>query len=115
MTSGDTQDRDGGCWLLDSVRGRLPRMREVLVDSAFSRRFRDWVRRWCGWPVTTSMKGTGWFMVQARRWVVERTFAWLVRYRRLVIDYEYLPETTENLIYAAMIHRMLRTMHPTRQ
>ena len=46
------------------------------------------------------------------RWVVERTFAWLVRYRRLVVDYEYHPETSEASIQAAMIHRMLRKLHP---
>ena len=48
----------------------------------------------------------------ARRWVVERTFAWFVRYRRLVVDYEYHPETSEAMIQAAMIHRMLRCLHP---
>jgi len=46
----------------------------------------------------------------ARRFNV--TFAWFVRYRRLMVDYEYLPETSEAIIQAAMIHRMLRCLHP---
>lgn len=49
------------------------------------------------------------------RWVVERTFAWLGRYRRLSKDYEYLPQTSETMIYAAMTHLMLRRLarsHP---
>ncbi len=45
-----------------------------------------------------------------RRWVVERTFAWLGRYRRLSKDYEQLPETSEAMIYAAMVHLMLRRL-----
>ena len=48
------------------------------------------------------------FVVLPRRWVVERTFAWLGRYRRLSKDYEQLPETSEAMIYAAMVRIMLR-------
>ena len=48
------------------------------------------------------------FVVLSRRWVVERTFAWLVRNRRLSKDYEFLPETEEAFMYAAMIRLMLR-------
>jgi hypothetical protein len=42
--------------------------------------------------------------------VVERTFAWIGRYRRFSKDYEYLPATSETLIYAAMSHRMVRRL-----
>ncbi len=47
------------------------------------------------------------FKVLPRRWVVERTFAWLGRYRRLSKDYEYLPQTSKTMIDAAMTHLML--------
>jgi transposase len=108
----DHQDRDGGRWLLSQVRHLLPRMVEVIADSGFSRKFIDWVRRVCGWKVTiTATEGKG-FNLHPRRWVVERTFAWLVKYRRLAKDYEYLTETSEAMIYAAMIHRMVRHLHP---
>lgn len=50
------------------------------------------------------------FNVLPRRWVVERTFAWLGKCRRLSKDYEALPETTEILVYLAMIRLMLRRL-----
>ncbi len=50
-----------------------------------------------------------------RRWVVERTFGWLGRYRRLSKDYEELPETSEAMIYAAMIHLMVKRLARQRQ
>jgi putative transposase len=108
----DHQDRDGGRWLLSQARGRLPRLVEVIADSGSSRKFIDWVRRAWGWKVTTTATAAEGFRVHPRRWVVERTFAWLVKYRRLGKDHEYLTETSEAMIYAAMIHRMVRRLHP---
>jgi putative transposase len=113
VTTADVQERDGGCWLLAGVRHLLARVREVIADSAFSKRFQEFVRGVCRWKVTITTKAAQGFVLQPRRWVVERTFAWFVRYRRLMVDYEYLPETSEALIYAAMTHRMLRRLHPT--
>jgi len=48
------------------------------------------------------------FTILARRWVVERTFAWIGRYRRMSKDYEYLPKTSEVMIYLSMTKTMLR-------
>ncbi|WP_425365362.1 transposase [Gloeothece verrucosa] len=50
------------------------------------------------------------FQLLARRWVVERTFAWLLKKRRLVVDYEKFPETSECFIYIAMVHLMLKRL-----
>jgi len=115
VVAASVQDRDGGRWLLASVRGLLPLLREVIVDSGFSKRFIDWVRRFCGWAVTTTAKAGEGFVVQPRRWVVERTFAWLVRYRRLIVDHERLPEVSESMVTGAMIHLMLRRLLPARK
>ena len=112
VMTADVQDRDGGRWLLRKFRRLLPRMREVIADSGFSRRFIDWVRRNLHWRVTTTATAPKGFRIHPRRWVVERTFAWLVKYRRLGKDYEYRTETSEAMIYAAMTHRMLRSLHP---
>lgn len=50
------------------------------------------------------------FVVQPRRWVVERTFAWLHNYRRLSKDYEEETESSEAMLYAAMTHLMVRRL-----
>ena len=110
----DHQDRDGGRWLLSQVRRSLPRLAEVIADSGFSKKFVEWVRRACGWKVTTTANAPKGFKVHPRRWVVDRTFAWLVKYRRLGKDFEYRTETSEAMIYAAMIHRMVRRLCPAR-
>jgi putative transposase len=65
-------------------------------------------------PVEEAMeidgRGESGFQILSKRWIVERTFAWLVRQRRLARDYERLPETSESFIYAAMIQLMLRRL-----
>jgi len=61
---------------------------------------------------TTTATAAKGFRVHPRRWVVERTFAWLVAYRRLGKDYECHTETSEAMIRAAMIHLMLRRLPP---
>ena len=53
------------------------------------------------------------FEVLPRRWVVERTLAWLSRCRRLSKDYEELPETGETWVHIAMVHLMLKSLQPT--
>lgn len=72
----------------------------------------DWVWQLAGWlfQVVKRSDDTKGFVVLPRRWVVERTFAWLGRYRRLSKDYEQLPETSEAMIYAAMVHLMLKRL-----
>jgi len=71
-----------------------------------------WVMDYCRWIVEVvrrpeQQKG---FVVLPKRWVVERTFGWLMRCRRLVRDYERLPETSETFIYLAMIRIMVKRL-----
>jgi putative transposase len=61
-----------------------------------------------GLRVTLRPKGATGFVLLPRRWVVERTFGWLGKYRRLSKDYEYLTTSSEAMIYVAMIHLMVR-------
>jgi putative transposase len=55
-------------------------------------------------------EGTHGFLLLPKRWVVERTFGWLDRYRRLSKDYEYLTQTSETMIRVAMIRLMVRRL-----
>jgi putative transposase len=62
--------------------------------------------RWVLEIVTRPAEACG-FQGLPHRWIVERTFAWFNRYRRLSKDYQFLPDTSEMMIYIAMIHLML--------
>jgi putative transposase len=109
----DTQDRDGAQAVLLEARGHFPRLRVIWADGGYAGRLIDWVKRTCGWLVRTVLRpvGSRGFVLLPKRWVVERTFAWLARYRRLARDYEYAVETSETMIRAAMIHLMTRRLH----
>ena len=72
----------------------------------------EWVRATCGWVLQTVLRpveARG-FVVLPKRWIVERTFAWIGRYRRHSKDYERNPETSEAMIYLAMINLMSRRL-----
>jgi putative transposase len=106
------QDRDGARLLLEKARGRFPRLRLIWADGGYTGKLVDWVKTLCLWVLeivkrSDDVKG---FQVLLHRWVVERTFGWLGRYRRLSKDYEGLPESSEAMIYIAMIHLMVRRL-----
>ena len=67
-------------------------------------------RRWGRYPVDVEPPPMPAFTVLPRRWVVERTLAWIGRYRRLSKDYEYLLESSETMVYLAMSRLMLRRL-----
>jgi putative transposase len=112
----DIQDRDGAKLVLAKVGGRRPRLQLIWADGGYAGQLVDWVRKQCGWLLQTVLRPVGvkGFVLLPRRWVVERTFAWLGRYRRLSKDYERLTATSETMIHIAMIHRMSRQLLPPR-
>jgi putative transposase len=115
VLAGDIQDVNGARLLLSKVKGRLPRFKHIWADASYTGTLIEWVRATCNWAleiVRVKDKPQS-FQVQPHRWVVERTFAWLGKYRRLSKDYEYLTESSEAMIYLAMTHIMLRRL--TRQ
>lgn len=108
------QDRDGARLVFAKLKGRFSRLQLVWADGGYAGQLVEWVRSFGGWVlqiVKRSDKPTG-FVVLPRRWVVERTFAWLGRCRRLSKDYEALPQSSENWIHIAMIQLMLRRLRP---
>lgn len=93
----------------------LPRLARVWADSAY-RALAGWVSRNVTWvlDIVTKRDGAVGFQVQPRRWIVERTFGWFGRYRRLSKDYERHPRNSETWIYIAMTHRMSRWVLPAK-
>jgi putative transposase len=110
----DIQDRDGAKLVLGQIKGRFPRLKKILADGIYNGGIAEWTMRFCGWlleivPKPEGKKGEP-FKVMKWRWVVERTFAWLGRCRRLSKDYEHQPASSEAMIHRAMTHLMLRRL-----
>jgi len=109
------QDRDGARLLLAKAKGLFPRLQRIWADGGYAGKLIGWVQETCGWVLeiikrSDVVKG---FKLLPRRWVVERTFGWLGRNRRLSKDYERLPESSEAMVYWAMTRLMVRRL--TRQ
>jgi putative transposase len=106
------QDRDGAKLVLEKLLGLFPRLKLIWADGGYAGKLVDWTAQLGQWVLeivrrNDDLKG---FVVLPRRWIVERTFGWLGRYRRLSKDYEELPATSENMILLAMTSLMLRRL-----
>lgn len=106
------QDRAGAKLVFEKLKGAFPRLRLIWADGGYSGRLVAWVAAFAGWVLeivkrSDDVKG---FVVLPHRWIVERTFAWLSRYRRLAKDYEETSASEEAWIRLAMIHLMARRL-----
>jgi putative transposase len=115
VTAANVQDRDGAQSLLSPLTKQFRRLRLIWADGVYAGALEPWVRGLRKWgkfrlDIVRRPKGQKGFSVLPWRWRVERTFAWLCRHRRLKCDYERLPQTTEALIYVAMIRLMTRRL-----
>jgi putative transposase len=128
LTAADVGDRDGAVELLGRLdRRRFPRLRHGWADGGYRGPFLDWTQKHRGIAFEVVKRSDGgrqqrWlppgatppivspFAVVPRRWVVERTFAWLGRFRRLSKDYEHLTATSEAVIYLAMTRLLVRRL-----
>lgn len=112
VTSAAVQDRDGARLLLARLGGAGKKLRRLWVDGAYRGQLITWVlvelRIWL--TVVSPAPDQRGFVVLARRWVVERTFAWLTQYRRLSKDYEATTASSEAMIMIAMIRLMVRRL-----
>jgi putative transposase len=113
----DLQDPDAGKDLLEVTKGEHPDLAKVWADGRYQGSFVDFAAEELGIEIEivkrpADAKG---FVLLARRWVVERTFAWLTKCRRLVRDYEQLAESSKAWIYLAMsrlyLHRLAAIPH----
>jgi len=122
----DLGDREGARMVLDRVDESFPSLRHLWGDAGYrGADLRRWITEGLGLSLEIVQRRSRWvwvrndvepepipagFEVIRRRWVVERTFAWISRNRRMSRDYEFLAQTTEALIYLTMIRVMLRRL-----
>ena len=110
----DIQDRDGAKLVMAKLRGLFPRLALIWADGGYAGKLIEWVREFGNWvlEIVKRSDDIAGFILVPRRWVVERTFAWLGKYRRLSKDYETLTESSETMIYIAMTNLMLHRLKP---
>lgn len=112
MHLANVQDRDGAQLVLAPLVGRMPRLTRIWADAGYGGKLVDWVRKQAGWTLEVVAKppGATTFTVLTHRWIVERTFAWLGKCRRLSKDYEQLLSSSTAMIRLAMIRLMTRRL-----
>jgi putative transposase len=112
VTPASVQDRDGARLLLSRLGGACKKLRLIWVDGGYRGHLLDWVAEHFRFRLRVVLRPQEQrrFAVLPRRWVVERTFAWLSHSRRLSKDYEGLESTSEAMIYIVMIRLMLRRL-----
>lgn len=115
LTPADVQDAAGADQIIKAVRQRWPWLKHLFADGAYDRgtlmsqaAYRDFVIE-----VVRKLENQQGFQVLPRRWVVERSFAWMMRWRRLVRDYEQRCDVSEAMIFVSMASLLLRRIaHP---
>jgi putative transposase len=112
--SAAVQDRDGAKLVLEKLVGTFGRLKLIWADGGYAGQLIEWARTLGHWTLqivkrSDDVKG---FKVLPKRWIVERTFAWLGKYRRLSKDYESLTESSEAMIRIAMINLMIHRLRP---
>ena len=113
LTTANISDSAGAHVILDGLRKRWPWIKHLFADGAYDRRQMLDKAALLDFVVEIVRRSDPGFTVLPKRWVVERTFGWLTRYRRLVRDYEARIDVSEALIYAAMTNSLIRRIsHP---
>lgn len=111
-SAGISDSRGARCLLLRLFRAGF-HLVKIFVDSGYKTGLLLWAKAMLGYFLEvvqrSSEKG---FQVAAKRWIVERSFAWLLFQRRFSKDYEHNPKTSETMLYIASSTLMLRRLHP---
>jgi transposase len=114
VTAASVQDRDGALRLLAQIEACGERLKTLYADGAYAGVLEDIVSYFCGWTleIIRKLPDQKGFVLLPKRWLVERTFAWLLKWRRLRSDYEFEPKSSEAMIRWAMVARMARHLCP---
>jgi transposase len=112
VTIAGIQHRAGAVRLLAALRARFSTLALVWADGGYAGRLVSWAKTVLAFTVTVVKRtdDLAGLRVLPRRWVVERTLAWISKYRRCVRDYEALPQHAEAMVYIAMIMTMSRRL-----
>jgi putative transposase len=113
VTPADVSDPAGARKLLAGLAPLMPRLQKIWADAAYrGKELAAWCQQQGSWEleIVEREPGARGFQVQPRRWVVERSFAWLIRSRRLAKDYERKIQTSETLIEVAVSRLLLRRL-----
>ena len=109
--SAGIQDRTGARAVLIRLFGLVAGVRKIYVDGGYAGKLLAWAQDMFGWAVEVVKRSdSGKFVVLPKRWIVERTFAWLANCRRLNRDYEVNPRQSEAMIKLAMVHLLLKRL-----
>lgn len=109
VTEANTSERLGAVVVLSEAQDKLRLLKVIWVDQGYSGpKFAQAVRKVCGEQVCIEVieRPTEAFVPLAKRWIVERTFGWLNRFRRLSKDYELYSEVSEAMIHSSLIRLM---------
>jgi putative transposase len=108
------QDRDGAKLVLALLDKKYPRLKIIWADGGYAGQLIAWTAELGGWilEIVKRTDKLAKFVVLPKRWIVERTFGWLGRYRRHSKDYEQLTQCSEAMIKISMINIMLHRLSP---
>jgi len=112
--SADITESEGAEWLLGQHHHAFPRLKTVRADQGYKGWLVDWAKRYTSFQLEIIEKPPEQrgFAVIPKRWVVERTFAWLGRNRQLSKEYDREASCSESFVYLASIHLMLKRLKP---
>ena len=113
VTSAAVQDRDGAPGVIGKLRGKFGRLKVIWADGGYSGKLEEAMRsllpqRGVTLDIVRKPKGVKGFTLLPKRWMVERTFSWMMGHRRLCCHYENTASSAEALMQIAMIRLMLR-------
>ena len=106
----NVHDSKGAPKVIENLSFKFPRLAKILADGGYRGNLADWLLDKFGWELEVVLRPDecpSKFKVLPKRWMVERSFAWLENFRRLTIDYEYHAETAEAMAQLAFCKIML--------
>lgn len=109
ITPASVQDRDGGREVLAEFRRRVHFPKVIWVDGGYAALVKWALMKWL-WVIEMVKRSEGRFKILPKRWIVERTFGWLNRSRRLAKSYERTIQSDQAFIHVAMIHLMIKRL-----